>query len=83
MVAGKNPKFILVVVIALLSLVLAVGCSVVLSLSVSTQTKQQICNGFAYFIHKPTSPKSTVIGRREALQYRNLQIFESKVGCHD
>lgn len=76
-----KPAFLVTVIAAVLSLCLAVGGSVFVSLSVAHTTKEQICGGFSYFIHKPTAPKGSVLYRREALQYRNLQIFKNKIGC--
>lgn len=64
-----------------LSLILSVGGSVFLSLSVARATKESICSGFEYFIHKPVPPKNTPLYRREARNYTNLIIFEHKIGC--
>lgn len=79
MVQSKTGIAILIIV-SVASLILAIGGSVMLSLYVAQNTKNQICFGFEYFIRPPTGPVSPV-KLREEKNYNNLLIFEKKIGC--
>jgi hypothetical protein len=75
--AGKG-----IILIAILSLILAIGGSVLSSIIVANQTKQSICYGFNSVIKAPTAQPGSILYRREQENYNNLLIFEHRIGCH-
>lgn len=66
---------------AVLSVGLAVGASLWLTVQVSHQSTQRICTAFEFFIHKPAPPIDNPLKKRQETQYQNLLIFVHKVGC--
>lgn len=81
-----HKAFVVTVIItataAVLSVGLAVGGSISLSLYEAHQESQRLCDAFSYFIHKPTPPINTPAKQRQQDQYNRLVEFENKLGCH-
>jgi hypothetical protein len=86
LVSDKSKVFLVTVILAaagaVLSVGLAVGASLYLSVYEAQQGSQRLCNAFGYFIHQPVPPDNTLAKHLQQEQYAKLLTFESKLGCH-
>lgn len=59
----------------------AVGGSYALSLHVSRQSTQNLCDAFSAVVQPPAPPVNTALKKVQAEHYRSLLVFERRLGC--
>jgi hypothetical protein len=65
----------------LLSLICAVGGALWLSVYESQRSTERLCQTYAFFVRRPAPPINTPLKHQELVQYRNLLLFNTRLGC--